>query len=108
MYLSVPFENGETFVVELSEGQGSGVIRASRGEGLIEYSVDTFEAGMARVRHVVEALLEPLADLPRSPDHIRAEFGLRVTAEAGLVVANGSGDAHIALELEWSRREGGG
>ncbi|MZE78046.1 CU044_2847 family protein [Streptomyces xinghaiensis] len=108
MYLSVPFEDGETFVVELPEGQGSGVIRASRGEGLIEYSADTFEAGMARVRHVVEALLEPLTDLPRSPDRIRAEFGLRVTAEAGLVVANGSGDAHIALELEWSRREGGG
>ncbi|MEV0414329.1 CU044_2847 family protein [Streptomyces sp. NPDC050448] len=108
MYLSVPFENGETFVVELSEGQGSGVIRASRGEGLIETSADTFEAGLARVRHVAEALLERLTELPRSPDHIRAEFGIRVTAEAGLVVAKGSGDAHIALELEWSRRESDG
>ncbi len=108
MYLSVPFENGETFVVELSEGQGSGVIRAGRGEGLIEASAETFETGLSRVRHVAQALLERLTDLPRSPDHIRATFGMRVTAEAGLVVAKGSGEAHITLELEWSRREGDG
>ncbi|WP_327064605.1 hypothetical protein OG500_02010 [Kitasatospora sp. NBC_01250] len=106
MYLSVPFDNGETFVVELSEGEGSGVIRASRGEGLVESSTETFEAGLVRVRHLATALLERLKDLPRSPDHIRAEFGIKVTAEAGLVVAKASGDAHITLELEWSRQEG--
>jgi hypothetical protein len=106
MFLSVPFNNGETFVVELSDEEGSGVIRASRGEAFVESSIDTFEAGLARVRHIAGALLEQLTDLPRSPDHIRAEFGIKVTAEAGLVVAKASGDAHITLELEWSRREG--
>ncbi|WP_244328939.1 CU044_2847 family protein [Streptomyces marokkonensis] len=107
VYLSVPFEDGEVFVVELSDEQGSGVIRASRGDELFETSADTFESGMARVQRVAATMLERLADLPRSPDHVRAEFGLRVTAEAGLVVAKGSGDAHIKLELEWSRPEGG-
>ncbi|MFH9264763.1 CU044_2847 family protein [Streptomyces sp. NPDC017546] len=107
VYLSVPFEDGEVFVVELPDDQGSGVIRASRGDGLFEASADTFESGMARVQRVAATMLERLADLPRSPDHVRAEFGLRVTAEAGLVVAKGSGDAHIKLELEWSRTEGG-
>jgi hypothetical protein len=106
VYLSVPFENGEMFVVELSVGQGSGVIRANRGEGLVESSADTFEAGLARVRHVAEALLERLTDLPRRPDRIRAEFGIKATAEAGLVVVKGSGDAHITLELEWGHRAG--
>ncbi|MEV6474016.1 CU044_2847 family protein [Streptomyces sp. NPDC051657] len=106
MYLSVPFEDGEVFVVELPDDQGAGVIRASRGDGLFEASADTFESGMARVQRVAATMLERLADLPRSPDHVRAEFGLRVTAEAGLVVAKGSGDAHIKLELEWSRTEG--
>lgn len=107
MYLSVPFEDGEVFVVELSDEQGSGVIRASRGEEIFATSTDTFESGMARVQRVAATMLERLADLPRKPDHIRAEFGLRVTAEAGLVVAKGSGDAHIKLELEWSRPDGG-
>ncbi|MFE7566097.1 CU044_2847 family protein [Streptomyces sp. NPDC057539] len=107
MYLSVPFENGEVFVVELSDKQGSGVIRASRGDGLFETSADTFESGMARVQRVAATMLERLADLPRKPGHVRAEFGLRVTADAGLVVAKGSGDAHIKLELEWSRPEDG-
>ncbi|WP_235614640.1 CU044_2847 family protein [Streptomyces ambofaciens] len=107
VYLNVPFEDGEAFVVELSDGQGSGIIRASRGDELFETSAETFESGMARVQRVAATMLERLADLPRSPDHVRAEFGLRVTAEAGLVVAKGSGEAHIKLELEWGRTEGG-
>lgn len=108
MFLSVPFDNGETFVVELPEGEGSGVLRATRGEALIESSAETFESGLARVRQVAGALLERLADLPRRPDHIRAEFGIKMTTEAGLVVAKAAGDAHFTLELEWSRRESDG
>jgi hypothetical protein len=110
LYLSVPFEDGESVVVELPDGpgeQGSGVIRASRGERLVESSTTTFEEGLESVRRVAGAMLERLTDLPRSPDHIRAEFGIRVTAEAGIVVASGTGEAHIRLELEWSRREDG-
>ncbi|MFD8477943.1 CU044_2847 family protein [Kitasatospora sp. NPDC059673] len=103
MYLSVPFESGKEILVELPEGQGTGVLRASRGDALVESSTETFESGLGRVRHVAEALLERLADLPRSPERIRAEFGIRLTAEAGLVVAKGTGDAHFVLELEWSR-----
>lgn len=107
MYLSVPFEDGEVFVVEVPDEQGAGVVRARRGDELFELSAETFESGMARVQRVAATMLERLTDLPRSPDHVRAEFGLRVTAQAGLVVAKGSGDAHIKLELEWSRPEGG-
>ncbi|QNP66043.1 CU044_2847 family protein [Streptomyces genisteinicus] len=107
MYLSVPFEDGDSFVVELPDEQGSGVIRARRGDELFETSADTFESGMARVQRVAATMLERLADLPRRPDHIRAEFGLRITAEAGVVVAKGSGEAHILLELEWSSPETG-
>ncbi|MFE5923058.1 CU044_2847 family protein [Streptomyces sp. NPDC056468] len=107
VYLRVPFEDGEVIVVELADGQGSGVIRASRGDELFQTSADTFESGMSRVQRVAATMLARLADLPRSPDHVRAEFGLRVTAEAGLVVAKGSGDAHIKLELAWSRAESG-
>ncbi|MFD8781896.1 CU044_2847 family protein [Kitasatospora sp. NPDC059599] len=105
MFLSVPFDDGQAFVVELSEGEGSGVLRAARGDALVESSAETFESGLARVRQVAAALLVRLADLPRKPDHIRAEFGIKITAEAGLVVAKASGDAHFTLELEWSRHE---
>ncbi|MEJ8672942.1 hypothetical protein WKI71_44920 [Streptomyces sp. MS1.AVA.1] len=45
---------------------------------------------MPRVQRVPATMLERLTDLPRSPDHVRAEFGLRVTA-AGLVEAKRSG-----------------
>jgi Trypsin-co-occurring domain 1 len=107
MYLSVPFENGGTLLVDVHDENGTGVVRAGRTDELISSSADTFEAGLDRVRHAAEAILEKLSGLSKGPDHIRAEFGICLTAEAGMVVVKGSGDAHFTLELEWNRAPAG-
>ncbi|TQF01347.1 hypothetical protein E6W39_02715 [Kitasatospora acidiphila] len=103
----MPFEDGGTFLVELPEDEASGVVRATRGGELLESASETFEAGLARVRQMAAALLERLADLPRSPDRIRVEFGIQLTGEAGMVVTKVGGEAHMILEMEWTPGEGG-
>jgi hypothetical protein len=40
----VPVGEGAAFIVELSDGQGAGVIRATRGEELVESSAESFES----------------------------------------------------------------
>ena len=39
----------------------------------------------------------------RGPDRVRAEFGIKLSAETGMVVVKGTADAHFVLELEWTR-----
>lgn len=102
MYISVPLENGEAFLVE-AEPDGPGVVRAGRGDGLVASSAETFEQSLSRIRQIADSIVARFARTDGGPDRIRAEFGVNVSAEAGMVVAKGTGKAHFVLELEWNR-----
>ena len=106
MYVRVPLEDGEAFLVEAEAG-GEGVVRATRADGAIKSTAETFEGSLTLVRHVAEVIIDKLSGLPAAPDHIRAEFGISLGAESGLVVVKGTGEAHFVIELEWSRQPEG-
>src|SRR5713101_2591895 len=100
LYVRVPLEGGDEFFVE-SDTAGQGVIRASRADGAIKSSAETFEHSLTRVRHVAEVIIEKLSCLSAAPDRIRAEFGISLAAESSVVVVKGTGEAHFLIELEW-------
>jgi NTP-dependent ternary system trypsin peptidase co-occuring protein len=103
MYTSVPFEDGAEFLVEGDAG-GTGVVRATRADDAIKSSAETFENSLTRVRHVAEVIVDKLSGFPAAPTHIRAEFGISLAAESGMVILKGTGTAHFVIELEWSQK----
>ena len=105
MYVSVPLEDGESFLVEGDTG-AAGVVRATRTGQAIQSSAETFENSLTRVRHMAEVIVDKLSDFPAAPDHIRTEFGISLAAESGMVVVKGTAEAHFVIELEWSRKPG--
>ena len=103
MQVRVPLENGDGFFIE-AETFGDGVVRATRADGAVRSSAETFESSITHVRHIAEVIIDKLSGLPAAPDNIRTEFGICLTAEAGIAIAKGSGEAHFVIELEWSRK----
>jgi Trypsin-co-occurring domain 1 len=103
MQVRVPLENGDGFFIE-TEVPGDGVVRATRADGAVKSSAETFESSIVRVRHIAEVIVDKLSDLPVTPASIRAEFGVCLTAEAGIGIAKGTGEAHFVIELEWSTK----
>lgn len=101
MQVRVPLENGDGFLIE-TEVPGDGVVRATRADGAVKSAAETFESSMTRVRHIAEVIVDKLSGLPATPAGIRAEFGICLTAEAGIGIAKGTGEAHFIIELEWS------
>ncbi|MEV3985356.1 CU044_2847 family protein [Nonomuraea sp. NPDC049758] len=101
LYLEVPLSDGRAFLVESDTGQG--VVRAGRGRDAVQASVETFEESLARVGQISEMIVQRFTALEGGPDHVRAEFGIKFSAETGMVVVKGTADAHFVLELEWSR-----
>jgi hypothetical protein len=99
----VPLENGDGFFIE-TEISGDGVVRASRADGTVRSSAETFESSITHVRHIAEVIVDKLSGLPVAPASIRAEFGVCLTAEAGIAIAKGTGEAHFVIELEWSQK----
>ncbi|MEV8090489.1 CU044_2847 family protein [Streptomyces nigra] len=71
-------------------------------------AADTLRAAVDRVRPAVQDIVDSLRSMPRRPDRITLEFGVKVTAEAGVVVARSTAEAHFTVGVEWDTTGGTG
>ncbi len=101
MYIEVPLSDGKAFLVQNDDD--SGVVRAGRARDAVQTSAETFEDSLARVGQISEMIVQRFTSVEGGPHRVRAEFGIKLSAEAGMVVVKGTADAHFVLELEWSR-----
>ncbi|MFF7854075.1 CU044_2847 family protein [Streptomyces sp. NPDC007904] len=93
-------EDGATVVVEGIEDE-SGARLVSRGGGPAQ-AARTFEGSLEGVRAAAESALRVFRDGTLQPDTVELEFGVRLTAEAGAVIAKGSAEGHLVVKLSWS------
>jgi hypothetical protein len=99
--LAIPLEAGNSLVVEVDEEPG--IVRSARPGELIATASQTFESALVKVKPAAEALLATFRNLAESPDEITVDFGMKVTAEAGLVIAQGGAEANFVVKLAWRR-----
>ena len=65
----------------------------------------TFEAALERLKPTAGAIITTLRGLSSPPDEITVEFGINLSAEAGVFVASAGTEAHFTVTLAWSREE---
>lgn len=63
------------------------------------------EDSIDRIRHFGALALERLADMPKRPDKVTVEIAVKVSAEAGVVIAKCATEANFKIAMEWSRKE---
>lgn len=73
-----------------------------RGQERFESAGESFQRGLARVQEIAGHVLDRLSSLPRRPCRVRVEFGVKLTAEANVILTRTTGDAHFVVELEWN------
>lgn len=85
------------------------IARPRPGEA-IGNAADTLRNAVDRVRPAVQDIVDSLRAMPCRPDRITLEFGMKVTAEAGVVIAKTAAEAHFTVGVEWdaSGRDGTG
>jgi hypothetical protein len=94
-------EDGDGFVVvEVGEDE-PGVIAVSRLGDAVADATASFEEGLDRIRQAAASVLHRLQDMPRRPDEVNLEFGMRLNAELGAVIAKSSGEAHLHVSMTW-------
>ncbi|MEU3251457.1 CU044_2847 family protein [Streptomyces sp. NPDC006997] len=93
-------EDGALVVVE-GAVDGSGARLVSRG-GRPAQAARTFEAALDGVRAAAESALRVFRDGSLRPDSVELEFGVRLSAETGAVIAKGSAEGHLLVRLSWS------
>ncbi|MFH8972511.1 CU044_2847 family protein [Streptomyces sp. NPDC017890] len=97
-------EDGVRVVVEGAEDE-DGARLVSRGDGPAQ-AARTFEGSLEGVRAAAESALRVFRDGSLRPDSVELEFGVKLSAEAGAIIAKGSAEGHLIVRLSWSPEPG--
>ncbi|GAB4525721.1 MAG: hypothetical protein Kow0047_34630 [Anaerolineae bacterium] len=100
-----PLESGGSIwaEVEVPEDE-AGVTRGGRAEAIPVKAAQSFEAALGRLRPAAEAIISQLAGLSDPPNEVKVRFGLKMSAEAGAIVASASAEANYTVTLTWIRK----
>lgn len=92
-------------VVEVDEEDtGFEAIRSS--DGIVHDAAGKFEDALANVRAAAVSALATFRDGTLKPDEVAIEFGIKLNAEAGAVIAKTSMEGHLVVKLSWAREPG--
>ena len=92
---------GHEVMVETDE-TGEGWIPVNRGDDGIVRAAGRFTDHLDCIR---EAAAEALGTFQKrlDPDEIKLSFGIKITAEAGAVIARSALEGNLGIELVWRR-----
>jgi hypothetical protein len=94
-----PVDSQTSVVVEVREDEGFERVARS---GAITDAPHAFVTALHDVRAAAVAALEVFRQGPGHPDSIEIEFGVRLTAEVGAVIARSALEGHLAVKLVWN------
>ena len=100
-----PLEGGSSILVEVDEPQAEGVVRAARPGEIAERAVETFETALKKIQPAAVAIINQLRKVSDPPDQVNVEFGVKLSAGAGAVIASAGAEANYKVTLSWKRRE---
>src|SRR4051812_36726207 len=104
-----PMENGDVLLVEVDDvpgayGPGSGqTMRGVSSGEMMERARLTYEEAVDKIRPAAESIVERIRSIAEPPDIISVEFGIKLNANIGAILASASTEAQFTLTLTWNR-----
>ncbi len=101
--IEFPLEDGSSIVVEVEEAEPEGgmVYAGTRPGAVAEKATQTFEAALEKVKPAANTIIAKLRGLSDPPDEIEVEFGLKMNADTGAIVASAGVEANYKVTLTW-------
>jgi hypothetical protein len=96
-------EDGSSVLIETESVSGRPVTRGGRATEMISTAEDTFEQALGRMGPTSAVIIERFREMAQQPDEIEIEFGVKISAEAGAIIAKTSGEANFRIAVRWKR-----
>jgi hypothetical protein len=93
-------DDGDEVLVEIAQDAPE-ISPVSRAGDLIESAGTSLGSALGHVRNAATVVLGQFRSMAECPDEVQVEFGVRLTAEAGAVIAKTSVDGHLNVTLKW-------
>ena len=102
-----PMENGDVLLVEVDDPMGpatGATLRGgSRGGEMMERAQMTYEQAVDKIKPAAESIVRHIREIAEPPDVIGVEFGIKLNANIGAILASSSVEAQFTLKLTWNR-----
>lgn len=102
--IEFPLEDGTTMLVEIDEPERGGLVKASLGDKVAK-AQQTLEKSLEKVKPAAQFVIQKLRELHDAPDEVQVSFGLKLSAEAGAVLASGCMEANYTVTLKWTKEK---
>ncbi|WP_028065045.1 CU044_2847 family protein [Solirubrobacter soli] len=93
-------EAGGDVLVEVDKT--AGLQRVARGDDGIYRATERVDAALAAVTPAARRVLDAVKEI--APSSTEVEFGIKLTAEAGAILAKASGEAHFTVKMSWEHK----
>ena len=93
--------NDASVLVEVEDARVGRAPVGRREDGVWE-ATQTFKDALAHVLPAAQAIVEHLKGL--SPHQIEVEFGIKLSGEAGALIAKTGAEGHFQVKLAWSEK----
>lgn len=108
--IEFPIESGGTILVEveMDDAKQAGWIPAaarSIDQDVPAKAAMTFEAAMDKIKPSASAIIKKLRSISDPPNEMTVVFGLKLSAESGVVVAAAGIEANYTVTLKWTRED---
>jgi len=97
---SFPSDAGPPLIVEVADDD-YGLERVAREDGGLVQATEKLEEALGRAMPALRTVVRSVQAL--APDAAKIEFGITLTAEAGVVVAKTAVEGHFTVTLSWDR-----
>ena len=100
-------EDGTKFLVEVDEPGGAAVERVAIDTGkMVLQAKKSFEEAIEIVKPVASVLISKMKEGLTTPaSEVEIKFGLKLTAEAGAIIASVGGDVNFEITLKWKEEK---
>jgi hypothetical protein len=98
--VEVPLAEGGSILVEVDDVLDGTVVRGRSGASLPPLA-EPLEQVLAGLGPATRALVSQVRELTDSPHEIEVEFGVKLSADARIVIARAGGEANFRILLKW-------
>jgi hypothetical protein len=100
-----PLQDGGSVLVEVEEPEEEegGIVRVAREGEVAVKAPQAFETALDKMKPITSAIISKLRDL--APDRIQVELGVKMSTEAGVVIASAAAEANFKVTLTWEHKE---
>lgn len=94
-------DNGQTVLVEVDPALESGSTAPASSDGRWYKAKASFNDVMDAVQPLVQQAAKSLEKMVDKPESYEVEFGMKLSASLGMIVAKGESEANFKIKMVW-------